>query len=403
MTAKSYDPYDLIIVGAGISGLSMAHYGAGRGWRVRVLEQADRTGGSLHTHRLNGTDFWLELGAHSGYNSYGNLLKIMEERELLQQIRGKARVRFQMFTDGRLQPVFAQLHWLELLVSLPRWFTEKKTGKSVAEYYGKVLGRKNYTGLFAPAFNAVICQPAGEFPADILFRPKPRRQEVIRSFTLPRGLQTLTETLAQRAGVTVQTDQSVQTVVFDKGGVTLTTAAGRCYQARYLCLATPVSTAAGLLKEPLPELAGLLERIRTVTVEAVGVTIRREVVPLPPLAGIIARNDSFYSVVSRDTVPDSLYRGFTFHFQPGLLDAEGKLRRISEVLGVQVEQFQDVASKANCLPALRVGHADLIREVDSQLAGKPLVLTGNYFTGVSLEDCVARSLKEFSRLQNELP
>jgi protoporphyrinogen oxidase len=395
MTEKSYD---LIVVGAGISGLSIAHYGAGNGWRVLVLEQEERAGGSLHSHRLQGTAFWLELGAHSCFNSYGNLLKIMEECKLLSQIRGKARVRFQVFADGRFQSVFSQLHWLELLVSLPRLLITKKAGKSAADYYGKVLGRKNYTSLFAPAFDAVICQPAGEFPADMLFGKRARRQDVIRSFTFPNGLQTLADTLTVRRGVEVKMSQAVQTVAFDPTGCTLTTAVGEQYQARYLCLATPVSVASALLKKPLPDLARRLGRIQMVTVETVGVVLRRDAVSLPPLAGIIARDDSFFSVVSRDTVPDVAYRGFTFHFKPGMLGTEGKLRRISEVLRVRVGQFQDVASKTNRLPALRIGHADLIREVDSQLAGKLLALTGNYFSGVSLEDCVARSWKEFLRV-----
>jgi UDP-galactopyranose mutase len=36
------------------------------------------------------------------------------------------------------------------------------------------------------------------------------------------------------------------------------------------------------------------------------------------------------------------------------------------------------------------------------LAGTRLALTGNYFTGVAIEDCVIRSRQEWVRLQREM-
>ena len=43
--------YDLLIIGAGISGLSMAHYAAGAGWNALVLERERQPGGCLCSHR----------------------------------------------------------------------------------------------------------------------------------------------------------------------------------------------------------------------------------------------------------------------------------------------------------------------------------------------------------------
>ncbi len=394
---------DLLVVGAGVSGLSMAHYGAGCGWRVAVLEAEQRSGGSLHSQRFQGTDFWLELGAHSCFNSYGKLIGILEKCGLLEQIRGKAKVPFKLLTDGRLQAVLAPLHWLELARSLPRLLTAQKTGKTVAEYYRRVLGRRNYENLFGPAFDAVICQPAGEFPADILFGKRARRKDVMRSFTFPTGLQTIADVLTQQAGIEVLTGRQAQTVAFEATGWTVTTTAGEHYRGRLLCLATPVCAAAALLATAAPTLAALLQHIQTVTVDTAGVMVRREALPsLPSCAGIIARGDSFYSVVARDTVPHDSYRGFTFHFRPDALDEAGRLRRMAEVLGLRTDDFAQVTGKRNRLPALRVGHTDLVGKIDRELSGAPLALTGNYFTGVSLEDCVARSLKECRRLQDRM-
>ena len=43
----------------------------------------------------------------------------------------------------------------------------------------------------------------------------------------------------------------------------------------------------------------------------------------------------------------------------------------------------------------------MIRVVDAELTGSRLALTGNYFTGVAIEDCVTRSRGEFERLRRE--
>jgi protoporphyrinogen oxidase len=57
----------------------------------------------------------------------------------------------------------------------------------------------------------------------------------------------------------------------------------------------------------------------------------------------------------------------------------------------------------NRLPALRKGHADRVAELDRALAGGPLGLTGNWFLGVSIEDCVTRSRGEHERRFGPLP
>ncbi len=173
---------DLLIIGAGISGLSMAHYAAAAGLNVLVLEREDRVGGCLHSHRFGGEmdGFWLELGAHSGFNSYGNLLAILEQVGLLGRLQRRARVGFRLLVGGAVKSIPSQLYFPALALAPVRMLGLIKTGRTVAEYYGHIVGRRNYAAVFEPAFDAVICQPAGEFPADSLFQPRPRRKDVPR-------------------------------------------------------------------------------------------------------------------------------------------------------------------------------------------------------------------------------
>jgi hypothetical protein len=103
-------------------------------------------------------------------------------------------------------------------------------------------------------------------------------------------------------------------------------------------------------------------------------------------------------MVSRDPTPDPVYRGFTFHFRPGRLDEDQQLELIGRVLGLPPSAIAARASTVNLLPALAVGHYGLVTQIDQALAGARLGLTGNYFAGVSIEDCLGRSRSEFDRL-----
>ena len=395
---------DLLIIGAGISGLSMAHYAAAAGLNVLVLEREDRVGGCLHSHRFGGEmdGFWLELGAHSGFNSYGNLLAILERVGLLGRLQRRVRVGFRLLVGGAVKSIPSQLHFPALALAPVRMLGLIKTGRTVAEYYGHIVGRRNYAAVFEPAFDAVICQPAGEFPADSLFQPRPRRKDVPRGFTLPGGLQTIADTLAGQMGFSVELGQSARELRRDGKGWVVRTDHGE-YGARALCLATPVATATQLLRVPFSEVAGRLAEIEIAQVESIGVALPAARLSLPPVAGLFGRGEPFYSVVSRDTVSDAHWRGFTFHFRPGVLGEERKLERIAQVLGIDQALLEsgNVVSKLNQLPALRVGHGERAKELNQALAGHRLALVGNYFSGVAIEDCVTRSRTEFERLRGE--
>lgn len=405
LNASRSPTWDLIIIGAGVSGLSMAQDAARAGSKILLLERDHRPGGCLHSHRFTGEldGFWLELGAHSAFNSYGNLLALLESAGALDRLQRRAKVGFRLYADGAVRSIVSQLYFSELLLAPFRLLGLNKIGRNAADYFGHIVGPRNYAAVFEPAFSAVICQPAGEFPADSLFNARPRRKDVPRGFTLSGGLQTLAEILAEQPGVRIEFDQPVQEVRREGDALIVRTECDD-YVARSLCLATPVAVAAHLLQTGFPALAERLAEISTAEVETVGIAVPKSVLKLPPVAGLIGRNQAFYSVVSRDTVPDERYRGFTFHFRPGLLDEAGQRDCIARTLDLPREALAttNVVSKTNQLPALRVGHGERTRDVDRMLAGTRLALTGNYFTGVAIEDCVIRSRQEWVRLQREI-
>ncbi len=398
------EKYDIVIAGAGISGLSLAHFCTKAGLNALVLEKTARTGGCFHSHEFCGdaAGFWLELGAHSCYNSYARLIGILEDQGLIGNLLPREKVPFKMFADGSLVSIPSQLDFIELLLSLPHAFTAKKEGASMESYYSGILGKKNYSRVLGPVFNAIISQDAAGFPADALFKKREKRKDVLSSYTFTKGLQTVTDALSAVAGLTVMHGHEVESVKFSDG-VFITAAGGNQYESRFAAVASPPPSASKILSGSFPELSAHLSKIPSGTVETVGVALHKDEVTVPPVAGIIAAEDIFLSAVSRDVVKDDRFRGFAFHFRPGRAGRDEKLARIAAVLKVRPEQLTRVAYKDdNSVPSLAVGHSRWVAEADRLVAGRPLLLTGNYFSGVAIEDCVVRSYEESERLKRML-
>jgi len=390
-----------IVIGAGISGLGMAHQSVRRGVSTLVLEEEDRVGGCMNSRTFPGCgDFWTEAGSHTCFNSYGHLLDILEELGLMERLTAREQLRYQLWHGNERRSILSSLHLWELIRSLPRLFTNAKAGKGVAEFFGAGFGRRNYRDLFGPAFRAVICQEVDDFPADLLFRRKPRRKGIMRSFTCPGGLSDIPRAIARQEALEVRTGQRASGVVREGDDYRVLTTAGEVFEGRYLTLAVPPDAATALLPEDLEELRNLVGGIGVATVETLVVCVPTAALKkhLPALAGLIAIDDAFYSMVSRDYLPDADYRGFAFHFRPRMPDADAQVTRICRVLGIVPEQIAGLSRVSNRLPALRAGHPDLVRKIDALLAGGPVAMTGNWFFGVSIEDCLTRSHQECERL-----
>jgi len=393
----------VIIIGAGISGMSLGYYCAKEGMKTLILEREDRVGGAFHSHSISDSSeaFWLELGAHTCYNSYGKLLSIIEGCGISSELRPREKVPFKMIREERLKSIPSCINFMELLFSVPHLFRLKKEGESVASFYGTIVGKKNFEKVFSHLFNSVLSQETADFPADMLLKNRPRRKDVLKSFTFQQGVQSIANAIASLEGIKIHSGEGVKTLQKEDRNFQVILEGGNIFEAPKVALAVPASTAASILGETSPELAGELSHIGMEKIESLGVVVEKEGLSLPLFAGAIAAKDSFYSIVSRDTVSHDRYRGFTFHFKPGKLDRERKIQRACEVLGLSKERLSHVVEKKNILPALRLGHKERVRHIDDALRGTSLYLTGNYYDGVAIEDCVARSFSEFQRLKKE--
>lgn len=393
--------FDHIVIGAGISGLGAAHYSARRGLSTLVLEASERIGGCLNSHHFDEIGgFWTEVGGHTCFNSYGNLLTILDDLGLTEQVQPKVKVGYSLWKDGKRRSIMSALHWFEAARSIPRLFTAPKDGRSVADYYGTVLGRRNYQDLLRHAFQAVICQPADDYPAEALFRRKPRRKEVIKAFTFAEGLSTIPAAIAAQPGIDVRTSQRISAIECDGEGFKVLIDGAEAITCRALTLAVPPDVAASLLPPEHAAARTLIAQIGVAEFETLVLVFCNADLDLPPQAGLIAVDDAFYSSVSRDFLPDASYRGFAFHFRPGVLDVAAQVERACTVLDVAPSRIVAQTHVNNRLPALRYGHTDLVQQIDAALSGTRLGVTGNWFLGVSVEDALTRSRSESERLFN---
>lgn len=398
--------HDVLVVGGGISGLAFAWRAARAGHSALVLEGSGELGGCIRSHR--GPDgHWFELGAHTVYNSYGGLLGIAEGTGAVRRLvpRGPARARFGLLrgedclwlTPPRLLLRFS---WLGILASFPSGVLRRKAGATMSEYYGGLVGRRNYERYLGPFLAAVPSQSADGFPASgpgSLFKKRPRRKEFPRSFGFDGGLQTVCEAVGGTAGVTIRTGVEVVRVSRAPGGFELETASGESHAAPVAAVGTPVDVAASLLREGFPELARVLEGVRTVEVESAGVVLPRDRCWMPETAFVVPAGDIFWSAVTRDPFPDPGRRSFTFHFKPGH-GSEERRRRMAAVLRVPERELGSPVERRLRVPAPALGHDRLIAGIDRALAGGRLALTGNYFQGLAIEDCVQRSFAEWERV-----
>jgi len=392
------DKYDIVIAGSGISGMSLAYYCAKDDMKVLVLEQNELLGGCFTTKYAD--DYWLELGAHTMYNSYGNFIDIVEGCNLSKDIIKRKKVPYKVLNSGKIRSVVSQFSIPELLFSFPSIFRMKKENQTVESYYSRIVGRKNYQKFFQYMFNAVPSQPTNNFPANILFKKRTRRKDVLKSFTFRQGIKSIIDAIGDQPGISTLTASPVSSVERIGDTFQVTTANNNTLKADYLALATPVNATASLIKEINGRIAELTGKIEFVMTDSVGVVIRKENVQMKEFAGLIGINEDFYSVVSRDVVEDKDYRGFIFHFKPGSMDDSAKTNFICSTLGISKESIERSFSIQNTVPSFKLKHDLIVNEIDKILEKEERVfITGNYFSGMAIEDCVDRSRQEFERLK----
>ena len=392
--------YPIAIIGGGISGSSFAHFAAQRGYKSIILEKCDKLGGCIETCQSpKAGDFWLELGAHTIYNSYATLIQFCQDNALLSQLQTRRTPPFKLLTRQNIvASVLGSLNPVRAGIGLPLFKFSKAKERTVAEYFSFVFGHNNYHKTLRYCFDAVLCQDSQNFPADFLFKPRVKNKKLPRSFTFKGGMSSLFKDFSN-LDIDINLNSEVHHIDRQNNSWLIETQS-EVIKSDKLILATPWHITQKLLAQINHPIASIAHQpgISRLTTSAL-IFDKDKLRHIKPLSGLIGIEQNFFSMVTRDVVPHEKFRGMTIHFKE---QKESHTKLIDEFLSklnIPKSAVIDVHSKYNTLPCYQAKHQRFLDVLDQVLSkDTTLGLTGNYFTRLAIEDCVMRSFLESKRL-----
>jgi squalene-associated FAD-dependent desaturase len=97
--------FDVLVIGAGLAGLSCAVRLTDQGLRVGVLERSDVAGGRARSWADPGTGDTVDIGPHVLLNKYANMLSLLERLGTRQHIQWETRKLLTVLDKGRRIPI----------------------------------------------------------------------------------------------------------------------------------------------------------------------------------------------------------------------------------------------------------------------------------------------------------
>lgn len=278
----------IAIVGAGITGLTLAHELARRGADFIVLEAEERSGGVIRTIRRDG--LLLELGPQRARMT-SSLAQLARELGLdASVVTSPTRLPLLVQHDGRLNRVPFSLRELlatDLLSPCGklRLLAEPLTAglrrdESAGAYFARKFGIEAYCNLFGPLYGGLYASDPARMRARHALEPTLRELGVRRSVlmrlmsraggidggtppvTFVDGLQTLVEALQRMHAARIEVG-TVARRLARRGDhwVLLVRGSARTIACTHVVLTATASRAASLVEEVAPDAAGRLARL----------------------------------------------------------------------------------------------------------------------------------------------
>jgi protoporphyrinogen oxidase len=399
MTDMNNKIYDCIVAGGGISGVSFAYYLSRAARSILLIDDKTNAGGRIQTGQsVAYPGFRFEMGAHTCYNSYSNLIAIIRETGLRDLVQPFLRHGYTVYSQHKVKNLFSEISLLRMFPAGLKYFCTGKNGKTIREYFRPITGGEQYDRLFKHAFRAVICQPADDYPAEIFLKKRHTKDRTFpRKFGFKQGMYSFIDAVLKASGTEHIPSSEVVNIDRENDIFIIETGDGKHYLSRNVALAADPQTSSRLLKHTEPEVSLLLSTVSLFHSESLNVTVPKDRLKIRETAGIIALSDKFMSAVSRDLVRDERLRSFTFHFEKGKFKLPETMDLICNVLGIRNSDIAERKYSEHSLAARRLHNIDIERKMDGLLNGRHVYVTGNYFKGLSMEDCVTRSKREAER------
>lgn len=444
---------DVVVVGAGLSGLVVANTLRDAGLSVLTAEPSDRAGGVLGTRERDG--FRYETAANSALDDAATFVPLLQALGIAgERIDADARAakRF-VVRDGRLQPLpmsppalltsgtFSARAKLRLLREPFIAKAHEDDEESVAAFARRRLGDEWLDYAIDPFVSGVhagdpealslraafprlhaLEQEHGSLLLGQLRRARERKGTAPRSFSFRAGMQTLTDALAARVNVRTSTRATI--LPRNDGGFAVELAASRSTEqvrSRGVVIATPADAAAALVETFAPQAAQHLSAVAYAPVSIVVAAYRREdvahaldgfgfLVPSRerrPVLGTLFSSTMFEGRAPAGHVLLTTFVGGQRNPQVAALD-DATLREIvgrelGVLLGARTALWMDIVRWPRAIPQYALGHDARVAAIDQATARFPtLFLSANWRGGISLADCIARSRRTASAVQQAL-
>jgi len=445
---------DVVIIGAGISGLAAGYWLQQRGYSVQMLEKDAVAGGSIQTTKEQG--YIIEHGPNSGLETNPLIRKLADSLGILDQMiyaNEEANNRY-IVRDSQLHPLpmapgkfiktnlFSTGAKFRILKELFVGPAPEEARETVADFVSRRLGPEflEYAinpfvaGVFAgdprelsvraafPKLVALEDNYGGLFKGMIKGRRERRKREAAgeeskqsaRMFSFREGIGTLTETLQDQLQDVITTDATVTGTEKknDQWEVSYTHQ-GNVYtvEANAVLFAAPAYAVSELIRDIDNETAAALNAIPYAKAVMIFTGYDRQAVPIdldgfgyliPEAEQMNILGTIWTSTVFENRVPPGKVSFTTFvggRRQPGKLELDDdqlleEMRAdFRTLMGISVEPEQVFIRRwPKAIPQYTLGH--LQREARMEIFEHEhpgLFITGNHRGGISVADCIKHS------------
>jgi oxygen-dependent protoporphyrinogen oxidase len=411
---------DVVIIGAGISGLSCAWTLKKLGIESVILEQSSRPGGVIRSEKIG--DYQIEWGPNA-LQSVPAALRLADEAGLWDDILTPTpnAPRF-VFWDEKLRKVpFGPLTASGILRALREPFVRTKSpdNESVRDFFIRRVGRQVHDRLVSPALTGIFAGDTAKLSIAAAFpkilemerrhgslaaaflksmggrkkpadsgqsRPKPKGSV----FSFSDGLETLPRRMAEQLNI----QYNVTNAGLDMAPVTV--------------VATPAAAASGLFEAKNKQLSTLLRRVEyaPMVIAAVSIPDFAFKQPLNGFGFLVPRNQGLRilgTLFNSALFPGRAAKGRELltcfvggAFEPEAVDWPDI--RVWETVCPELKAALEssempepiaLCRHARAIPQYNIGHEHWVRAVQDELKKTPGVfLASNYLEGVSVPACI---------------
>ncbi len=457
---------DALIIGAGISGLSLAYQLTKNHQNILVSESRDHVGGNIITSQAGG--YLWEAGPHSFAPNPALLKLIVElglESDLILADRSLPRY---VYWQGQLLPVpmnplaFTKtplLSWvgklravLGLLGFVPpalgQTYTQQQGEETVAQFFERHWGREVKDRLITPLVSSIYAGDIEQLSVGAAFRrmaqlenigggllagailsrrhaPRPAPKDPSLPKTRPgtlgtfkQGLQALPEALARQLGALIQcrwrlvslarTTQHTYLADFE------TPSGNQQIEAKTVVLTTPAPVSGRLLHDLAPQVSQALSEFEYPPVASVSLAYPQSAFrqPLQGFGHLIPRGQGIHTlgtIWASALFPERSPQGWQLlsSYLGGATDVEMAQWDGDRIAATAHQDLQQILLKPHttpkvlavhvwkqAIPQYNLGHYHRLQRIKQHLTQLPgLYLCSNYLDGVTLGDCLRRSLE----------